>query len=362
VLSESAEQSRQPAGGPAFWWRLTDNLFRRIGWFLLPVLAMTLIGFSQANKSGAMFFSSATLSASTNPLVPDQQLSGMTPQLWESPASATSRIINERLRTDDFLTKVARDAGLSNALDSGLLNLSAVRTGIWASADGDSILSVNARTSDPQLSYALVSATIDQFQKYVTDTAASDSTEAESFWTERLQQLQSQRDDAQQRLASFIDDLPKLAPGEERDIIDSTTLTRLNDRLSALDAQVDDATAKLDQASLQHTQQAAQATQRITVIDEPSVPAAAQSTLMKRITIVGSFMFLGVVISVAALLVTTVLDQTVASSRDLLGLEGIALVATVPPVRFAGNGQANGRSLLPDRLRRRTSNHEGAKS
>jgi hypothetical protein len=57
--------------------------------------------------------------------------------------------------------------------------------------------------------------------------------------------------------------------------------------------------------------------------------------MMKRATLIASFFLLGLVIAAGALLVTTVMDQTVSSSADLLALSGVSLVATVPPVALA---------------------------
>ena len=66
MLSESvADHSRQSGRGHAFWWRLTDNLFRRLGWFILPVVAMTMLGFLQASKTVEVFQSTGTLNAAS---------------------------------------------------------------------------------------------------------------------------------------------------------------------------------------------------------------------------------------------------------------------------------------------------------
>src|SRR5688572_12866476 len=107
VLSESlAGQSRQDVRASVFWWRLTDNLFRRLVLFLLPVVAMTMLGFLQASKTVPLYHAAGTLSTSTNPLIPDQGLNGVNPQFWESPAAALSRRLNERLGTNNFLSAV----------------------------------------------------------------------------------------------------------------------------------------------------------------------------------------------------------------------------------------------------------------
>lgn len=352
MLSESvAGQSRQAAKGHAFWFRLTDNLFRRLGWFLLPIVVLTLVGFAQASKTQEFYQSSGTLSSSTNPGIPDQQISGVNAQLWETPASTTSRVINELLRTNNFLEGVAKDAKLDDAVKAGLLDLGVLRGNIWAAPSGDSILSVNAQWGDPQTAYNLVVATIGQYRNYLADTAASDSTEAETFWSGQLDLLQSDRDSAQAALVSHLETLPTLAEGEEYSYEEQATTDRLQTRVDSLDARIETAQNNLDEARLTQAQDSTEVDNSLRVVDQPVVPGAPVSTLMHRVTLVGSFMLLGAVIAAAALIVTTVLDQTVASTADLLGVGGIGLVATVPQVRIAG-APAGRRGINRRRARR----------
>jgi hypothetical protein len=351
VLTDSAGRPPRQAGGQAFWWRLTDNAFRRLGWFLIPVVAMMLLGFSQASKTVDMYQAGGTFTASRNPFIPDQPVSGVSLQNWESAAAGTSRVINEQLRTNSFLQLVANRAGLSEAVESGLLNLGLIRSSVWAAADGESILSVNARWDDPTVAFELVKATMTEFQELVKTNAASDSTEAEEFWTTRLESLQKERETAQTALTTYISSLPPLEDGEDRNAEQTIRLGELTTELDSILSRINDAEAEIDRAQLAHTQQSSEASRMVRVIDEPQLPGAPQSTLMHRMTLVASFVMLGLVISIAALLITTVLDHTVASSADLLAIGGISLVATVPPVRF-GAGTAPKRTLLRRRRRR----------
>jgi hypothetical protein len=327
---------------------LTDNLFRRIGWYLLPVVVLTIVGFVQASHTLELFRASAGLSASANPLVPEQPVSGVSVGLWETPAGATSRLINERLRTDAFLREVADNAGLGDALDAGLVNLGVVRTSVWASANGDSILNVNAQWDDPQVTYDLVVATVNEYQRFIADTVASDASEAESFYSSQLEHLKQERDDARNALSEFVSNLP--ANGTIP-VVSNVELERLSSALEAAEDRVDETQAQINAAQLARAQQTTDARQSLTVIDQPQVPTAPQSTLVKRMTIVMSFLLLGIVVAVAALIVTTALDQTVASPADLLALDGVWLVATVPSLRKAF---ASGPSIPTATSRRRS--------
>jgi uncharacterized protein involved in exopolysaccharide biosynthesis len=198
------------------------------------------------------------------------------------------------------------------------------------------------------MSYALVTATIAKYQEYLSETAASDSTQAESFWQDQLGAIERDRDDAEAALTAHLQSLPELSEGEEYPLELELETQRLQARLSSLEQKLDATQSNLDEARLTRVQQTSEAVRSLNVVDEPQVPTAPVSTLMKRITLIASYMLLGVVVAVAALLVTTVLDQSVSSSADLLMLPGISLVATVPPVRVAGAAIGR-RSLRRDR-------------
>jgi hypothetical protein len=339
VLGESVGNADPQSGRHTFWWRLTDNFFRRLGWFVLPIVALTLVGVLQAGKTLDLYVASGTLSASPNPFLPEPT-SGVDVQFWETSASATSRVINERLDTNSFLTRVAETAGLGELLDNGFLELAVVRSSVWADPDGDSILSVHAEWDDPQVAYELVKATIAEYKEFLSATAASDFAEAETFWTAELKNRQEVLASAEDDLATFLDTLPDDSPDQDLPAASQLAWDRVVAKVEVAQEAVDAAQAEIDNARLQQTQQISQAGRTLSVVDEPTVPDAPQSTLMSRVMTVASWVMLGVVIAAAALVVTTVLDHTVSTPADLLAIDGISLVATVPLVQVTTNRAA----------------------
>jgi uncharacterized protein involved in exopolysaccharide biosynthesis len=328
---------------------LTDNLFRRLIWFLIPVIAMGALGVVQAMNTLEVYHAAATLSTSNNPLLPEQPATGAGNSFWESPSAGTTRIINEQLQTDSFLTAVAEQAGLGEALEAGLVELAVVRASVWASSNGDSILSVHAEWADGQTAYQLAAAIVSQYQAFLTETASRNATEAETFYTAQLETLAIERDAAEKALTDFAADLPTIDDDENYPIETQIQLDRLEARLTTVESKISAAELKIDEAQLSGAQLATEAGQSYKVIDDPTVPSAPQSTLVKRGMLVIAFMLLGVVISAAALLVTTVLDQSVSSTSDLLAMAGVVLVATVPPVRI---GAPADRTRRPARKRK----------
>lgn len=342
-MSESAV-TRSGAIGRAFWWRLADNFFRRLIWFVLPIVVMAGIGVMQANNTIALYRSGATLSTVSNPLLPEQQVGATTARLWETPAAATSRIISEQLGTNTFIEKVAEQAGLMDEISAGFFDLGVVRASIWSGTAGDSLLTVNASWGDADTAFQLVAATVDQYQLVIEEQAASQAIEAEAFWTARIDALEPELAAAEAALNEFVQNLEPLENGETYPLDVELESERLRGEVESLEAEIRAAREQVDTAVLTRSQQATEARRSFVVVDEPEIPGAPESTFMKRVMLVLSFVFMGTVIGLAALLATTALDHSVSSTADLASIVGIAQVATVPAIAgMPGRGGGRGR-------------------
>lgn len=321
----------QSRAASAFWWRLTDNAFRHLVWFLVPVLLFAALGLMQASKALQLYESAGVLSASSNPLVPDQIIPGGGAQYWESTAAAASRTINEQLRTDKFMEDVAANAGLGEVVASGFLELDIVRSSVWSFADGTSLVQVHATWADPQTAHALVQATIVTYQAFLGETVASDSSEAVAFYTGQLDQYQAEVERSEQALVEYVSRIPD---DGDPSLAESLQIQRLTDDVRAAEGKVAGAQDEIEGAQLVVAQSKSEAGRSLTVIDAPRIPGSPESTLVNQAMTVVAYLLLGVVIAIGALLVSTVLDQSVSSPSDVL-IDGVALVATVPVVSLA---------------------------
>jgi uncharacterized protein involved in exopolysaccharide biosynthesis len=357
MVSDGGNDSRSDRpGATAFWWRLTDNAFRHLVWFFIPILVFAGVGVVQASKALELYQSSGVLSASSNPLVPDQQVAGSGPQYWETVASATSRTINEQLRTDKFLLDVATAAGLGDAVASGALDLEIVRSSVYSFADGTSLVQIRATWADPDTAFALAQSTIDTYQQFLADTVASNSSEAVKFYTEQLVQYNEEVTVAEAALVDYVDSLPS-----DRDprLSETLQIQRLTDSVQAAESKVASTESDIEQAKLVVAQSTSEAGRSLRVIDAPKVPTSPESTLIDQVMTVVAFLILGVLAAIAALLLSTVLDRSVSSVSDLVGINGVTLVATVPAVRHLAG--ARGSKPVPrGRSGRRTPGPVGA--
>jgi capsular polysaccharide biosynthesis protein len=346
---------KTPDGGERsrrFWLHLLDNFIRRWPLYLLPVVLMFALGASVANDTVALYSSSANLDASENPLLGELDLRGTNTGKRLTAAQATSRLVQEQLRTDVFATAVAVESGLGPALENGLVSTGAIRRNVSASANGDSIMVIKATWADPITAQSLAQAAIKTYRDYVVETVSNDSVSAVEFYTELQEQAFEEVAAAQLALEDYVGALSPLPEGAVRPIEQELTITRLNGALARADEKVDAARTEIESATLQLAQARSEAGQSVRVIDPPNQPFAPGPRTSTMASIVLAFGALGLVISGTALVLTTALDRSVRFAPDLTDATGLAIVATVPDLKVLRRRGKKARRA--DKKRRRT--------
>jgi uncharacterized protein involved in exopolysaccharide biosynthesis len=317
----------------AFSLRALEILFRHKIMFLLPIVAFTALGFYRASQVSPVYQASAVLSTASNPLLEEQLVRGVTLERFESPAEGTSRIIGEQLRTAAFTEEIVERVGLSDALEAGLIDLDTVRENISTTADGSSLLSIEATWADPVTAYQVVNGVIETYLEYLADTAASDSSEAVSFYEGIRDIALEERTERQNELEQYLSTLPAVESERDRPISVQLRIDELTAQISDADERVGDAERNIDEAHLSVLQSRSNAGRSVQVIDEATVPTAPEAALPQRVAAIGSGFLIGSVIAVAALLFAALLDRTVSAPEDLTSLPGVSLVVVVPPER-----------------------------
>jgi hypothetical protein len=317
------------ATGTDFSVRLVDQFFRRWFWYVLPVLLLALVGVRAANNVGQQFTSSGTLSASENPLVATPQARGTTIGQYEAPATGIARLINEQMLSDAFVDDVAKRAGLGDALTSGIITPDIIRQQVGASAQGQNLLAVQASWSDPKTSFLLVDSTITSYLNLIAETVAIDSEEAIQFWTGVKSDAQKDVDAAQNALDTYTRTLPKLAVGEQLSAGQQLDLNRLNSNLDSALTKVSTAQASIDSATLNAEQAKSQAGRQVRVVDPPRQATAPKPETFKKVATLVMFTMIGLLISFAALVVTTMIDRSIRSLSQLRAAANVGSVASV---------------------------------
>ncbi len=324
-----------------FWFRLLENFFRHKLLCIVPLLLIVGAGVYQASKVKAQYKSIGVVNVADNAL-----LSSLTTQRgsdvasYETPSQATTRQINELLRTDQFTIKVLNASGMDRSATPSLDALLKVRSNVSAVSTGNRLLAVTATSSDPTTSFKLAQATINQFMQSVLDVQIKDSTEAAAFWSNLVTTYQAEVNAAEKATSDWIKANPAPAAGTLRSFDDQLQLQRLNDDITRAQAQVTDAQNKVQDANLLTQQSKSSVGEGLQVVDQPTTPTAPEPIKTKRALMVAIYLILGLLIIGSFVMISTLFDRSVRSAEDIRAACGLDVVATVPTVgELSGRGR-----------------------
>lgn len=323
------------SAGRRFRVRLAEALFRRWPFLLLAILAFGAVGVVAAGRQTDKYKSVGLLNVADTTLLGDlTSVRGDATFSYETVATRTARSVNELLRTDTFVRDIVDRAGLTDAVDSGVVTLDTVRSSVYAAADGDTLLQVIALTSDPQASLQLASATIDGYIAYVLDSEVSESQGVEDFFKQRQPALQDAVDAAQSAIDDYLRAHPAPANDADRPIEEQIEIQRLDSALSSAEDALATNQQKIEDAQLATDTSIAESGQKLKVVDPPSAPDAPESTLKSKAFTVLVFLVLGTAASLAALVAMALVDRAVRSADDVVDDEtGLVVLASIPELK-----------------------------
>ena len=321
-----------PRSAKRFWFRILENFFSRWPLFVVPLLLVAAVGVYQATKLAVVYRSTGSLKVADNPLLSTLTAArGTDISFNETPSAATTRNINELLRTDEFVDTVAKGAGLDTALRTGTVSYQDIRSHVAAQSGGNKLLLVAATWSDAQTSYKLAKSAIDGYTASVLASQLSDSTEAAKFWANLVTKYQANVKAAEKVVTDWVKANPAPLTGS-RPIEETLQLQRYNDDITRIEGQVTTAEGKVEDANLLSQQSESKVGQGLQVVDAPTVPTAPDPIKTKRALIVITYVVLALAILGAFLMVSTLLDRTIRSAEDVRSAAGLDVVATVPAV------------------------------
>jgi hypothetical protein len=328
----TSRSDRSQASGRRFWYRVAETFFRRWPMFLLPLVVLIGLGVVQATRVTAQYRSVGVLNVASNPLLSDvSPLGGTGATGFETPSAATTRQINELLRTEVFVRTVAEHAGLKGALDAKLVTIAQIRARVGASSTGTRLLSVSATWPDATTAAQLVTSTIAQYTDHVLQVEIKQSSEAETFWTGLVSGYQKELDAAQAALQAYVVANPPPRIGE-RPAEQTLAMQAMAGLIDAAQTKLTTAETKIEEAKLATQQARSQTGDSLQLVDPPEVPSAPQSIHRRQAMAVAVYMFLGLFVVVAMLILSSLLDRAVRSAEDIDLATGLPVVATVPSI------------------------------
>lgn len=328
----NADTSSQPEGlTRRVMLNILEAFFRRPILHLLPLGLMLGVGLASVVNGKEEFQSVGTLSVTNVSLLADLTDAAQNNSFtFESPSTVTARQINELLRTNEFLDRVTADAGLDELVEQGQLTLDQIRRWTTASPDGESLVRISATTPQSgELSFRLSDATIKSYRAWVIDAAVSQSTSTEVSLEARVAEKQLAADEADAAVRAKILEDPDVAM-EERPLVVQEDFKRLQSVADRANDQLVVAKDALDEARTNTDQAAAIVNQRLRVLDPPEPALAPLGRLRNAALTMFIFAVLGVVLSIATVVISATLDRTIRVPNDITSKFGVDVLAVVP--------------------------------
>lgn len=312
---------------------LLETFFRRPILFLLPLILLSALGVMTAMSADEKFRSIGVLNASSGSLLSEitENEGGFG---YERPSVVTARSINQLLGTGLFLNGIIEESGMNEAVEGGLLSHDEVRSSISAEASGDTLVAISASTAVPEWSQRLAAATLNGFRDYVVDNDVADATVRIETYDGLVEESQQRFDGANTALEEYVVAHPEPLTGE-RPVTEALAISRLTSDVTRAEDALLESQSSLTDAELAREVSATVVGRQLRVLDEPALPTSATSGVREKALTVGMFVVLGLALSIASVVLATVLDRSIRVPSDLSGRFGLEVLGVVPSARRA---------------------------
>jgi uncharacterized protein involved in exopolysaccharide biosynthesis len=309
-----------------------EAFFRRPWLHLLPLILMLILGAASAFSSKQSFQSTGTITAESSTVLGDLTQSNNQGFGFETPATIVARNINELLRTTNFLNTVAGKLQAEATDSQKALLRDVIAKDVGAIADGDQLVRVSATSERADLSFRLADAVIRSYVETVKANKIAQSDQAVQFFQGQVADADTARKAAQAALDAYLvqqglTDTLQIPPGQQLQI------NNLQADVDRAESQYDAKLDSLDQAKLASNSAAAEVDQLLRVTDPPETPLAPQPRLKKAALTLVVFGVLGVLLSLASVIVAATLDRTIRVPGDITAKFDLDVLAVVPDAR-----------------------------
>jgi uncharacterized protein involved in exopolysaccharide biosynthesis len=311
-----------------------EAFFRRPWLHLLPLLLMLILGGVTAFNKDPVYKSTGTITATAagSNLVSSLAQGNNQGFVADTPATIVARNINEQLRTTNFLNTIAGKLQDNPTDAQKALLREVIAKDVVATADGDSLVRVGASTATPNLSYRLAQATITAYRDFVVASNVQGSQKDVAFFQQQEQAAKTALDNANAALVQFVND-KGITDSSKIDLATQLQLKQQQDEVARLQTVYDAAVQQLNDAEVKVNAATTAVDQQLRVTDAAEVPLAAEPRLRKAALTLIIFAVLGLLLSLASVIVSATLDRTIRVPGDITAKFDLDVLAVVPDAR-----------------------------
>lgn len=317
--------------------RFFENLFQNIWLYTIPFILMMgayaasfyILSDEYASR-GVLFVQTETLIDQVANLGDDNV------SFFLSPSEQTAQEINELLNTDSFIRLVIKDTPLEAEMTAGDIAvrelIGDVRDAIQLNVLGANNVEVKVTWGDREVAWKAATATMNAYIDWKINAGIRDSFAAREFLEQLVPQYENEYRAAVQSLEEYLIQHPEPFRGDRPDI-EVLQIEQLRTAIQVADERYRLASDNLEQIRLEEVIIEGNTRQSYRIVDSPVIPVEEEGGLMRQIIIGMVFIGLGVILSILAVVINTLLDRSIRfpiESRSTVGLPVLSTVSKIP--------------------------------
>lgn len=317
--------------------RLSENFFRRWWLYLLPVVILTAAAAAYFFLAKPKYQAQGIIYVQADSFLSQlTQIQDNTGNYWTTPATLTSNEINELLQTDAFIRVIIQSTSLEEKMDKGPSMVSQtieeVRKSVWAQPMGNNQVILIAAFEEAQVAPMMVNGAIQGYLSWKVNSQRSEKIAALNFFTEVIREYQAELDQANNEMKNYLAEHPLPLKGDRTEL-ELLEINQLQGKVQLAQAQLASALEKEENARLAIAQIDSDTNQNYVLIDSPHLLDKPITSRRDTALEASIFIAVGLILSVAMLGGSTLLNQGVLLPGDVHQQLNLPVLALLPDSR-----------------------------
>ncbi|MCB9135438.1 MAG: lipopolysaccharide biosynthesis protein [Anaerolineales bacterium] len=313
--------------------RILESYFRHRWIYLLPPILLVFAGVSYLLLQEPAFLAKGVLFVQQESFIAQLTSVRDVGFTWNSPAQEVATEFTDLMKTDAFARAIIQKTNLESSMSNGpeVVQdiLDEVRKDVWAVPQGQNQVLFNASYTDPEVTSQLVSASINNFIEWKTNSERVDSETALEFFQDLSNTYQEEYDAAREALVNYLIAHPEPLRGNRPDQ-EQLEIDQLQSDLQTVEARYSRALDNVENARLSLAQIESNANQTYILIDAPVTPDKPEISRKSMAITLAIFGVVGVLLSLIGIGSSTLVNRSFMFPVDVVNLTGLPVLSSFP--------------------------------
>ena len=317
--------------------RFLENWFQHFWLYLIPFILMLGAYVASLFILSDEFVSKGVLFVQTDTLINQvASLGDDNVDFFLAPSQQTADEINELLNTDSFIRLIITQTPLEAEMAKGdkvvRETIADVRESIAVNITGSNNVEVLASWDDQQIAWKTATAAMNSYIEWKINSDKRDIFGAREFLEQLVPQYENEYRGSVQALEEYLIQHPEPFRGD-RPEIEQLQINQLEVASQTSFDRYQEASDNLEQIRLEEVITEGKTRQSYTIVDSPKIPVEEEGGLVRKIVTAAVFLTLGAVLSILAIIASTLLDRSVRFPMESPSAVGLPVLSNVNMVK-----------------------------